>query len=402
MGLLDFFRGSKKKTGLVYAPSMTGTPFFAPFGDNIYASDIIVQAVSRIATEAKKLQPRHIRTTNGQKQIITDSGISKCLRSPNVYMTTSEFLEKCWILLLLNKNVFVYHEHYYNGFGERITTGLYPLKPSTVDYCVDNAGKYFLRMTFENGYTADLPMESVTHYRKNYGVNDYFGGGIGGSNDDQALLKLIRQYDKLTQGIAKAMAISCNVNGLVKVNTYLTDEKQEYEQNKFRNKIENNESGILFIDQKTEYTNIPRDVKLVDADTLKFFNEAILRNFGVSIPILNGDYTPQQKQAFYETAMESDVIGFGQALSKTEFSEREISFGNEIILYPNKIDFMTPEQKVQYLNVAVPAGALKKNEIRDLFGFEPIEGGNELPRAYNSLDGSNQNNDETGENENVN
>lgn len=384
MALRDLFRKPKQR-GLKSALTMGGNaPFYTAFGDNIYASDIIVQAISRISVEAKKLQPRHIRTTDGRKQVITDSSIAKCLRNPNKYMTSSEFLEKCFTLLNLNKNLFIYHEHFYNVFGERITTGLYPLKPSYVEYQADEAGELFIYMEFASGYSVTLPLSSVTHYRKAYGAGDYFGGNISGTAE-KGLLKLLREYDKITQGIAKTMAASCSINGIVQLNTYLSGEKIEEEKAAFQKRIENNESGIMFVDQKAEYTNFPRDVKLVDAETLKFFNQAILRNMGVSIAILNADYTPQQKQAFYETAMEADVIGLGQALTKTEFSDRKVSFGNEIALYPNKTEFMTPEQKIGFLQVAAPAGAVKRDEIRELFGYEPLENGRgqELTQGYN-------------------
>ena len=388
MGLFDIFK-KPKSSGLKAAPTMTGhSPFYSPFGDSIYASDIIIQAISRIASEGKKLMPRHIRVTDGKREMITNSSIAHCLRKPNAYMTTAEFLEKCFVLLNINKNLFIYHEHFYNVFGERITTGLYPLKPSFVEYRANQAGDLFIYMEFASGYNVALPLSSVTHYRKNYGVNDYFGGGISGGNDERGLLKMLKQYDKLTQGIAKAMAVSCTISGMVKINTYTRDDNQIAEEQQFAKRIQDNESGILFTDQKTEYTHFPRDIKMVDADTLKFFNEAILRNMGVSMAMLNADYSAQQKQAFYESALEADVIGLGQALTNTEFSDRAQSFGNEIILYPNKIDFMTMEQKISYMQVAVPAGAMSINQILEFGGLPPVEGGDARPRGFNSLDGS--------------
>ena len=111
-----------------------------------------------------------------------------------------------------------------------------------------------------------------------------------------------------------------------------------------------------------------------------------MRNVGVSLPILNGDYTTTQKEAFYEHALESDVISLGQAISNTVFSQRESSFGNEVVLYPARINFMSMSEKINYLSIAAPAGAVNKNEIREFAGLPPMENGDEYPRAYNSLD----------------
>lgn len=406
MGLFDFLKRKPKKENVRYAPTMSGySPVFADFGNNIYASDIIVQAIRCKATEFKKLKPRHIRTTNGKKIVITDSSVARCLRRPNEYMTQSDFFEKITILLELNKNVFIYPMYYITNGGERYYTGFYPLKPMNVEILSDQSERLYYRMTFGNGYTVDLPASDVIHWRKDYGVDDYFGGGMFGGNDNQGLLKLLKEYDKLMQSIALALNVSMKINGIVKYNSYLDDEKTEAKQAEFNTKLANNESGILFTDLKTEYINIPRDVKLVDKDTIKYFYEAILRNTGVSLAILNGDYTKAQKEAFYEHALEGDIKSLGEAMSKVVFTEREESFGNEIVLYPNSINFMSMENKLSALQIGLPAGIFVKDEARELLGYPPLPNGQGevIAQGYNALLDENNNNTltEGGAGENV-
>ena len=399
MGFFDFLKPKKEnKQGLHLAPTMTGyNPTFTAFGDNVYASDIVVQSIRCKANEFKKLDPQHVRTTGGKQQTITDSSIARVLRRPNAWMTQADFLEKITILRELTKNCFIYPTYYMTQGGERYYTGLYPLKPQRVDYMQDDNGKLHLHFTFYNGYEVTLPADSVIHWRKDYGVNDYFGGSAFGGNDNDGLLTMLERYDLLTQGIAQALKCSCQVNGIVKLNTYNSDEAQDEAQRKFEKKLTNNESGLLFTDNKIEYTPLPRDTKLVDAETLKFFYETILRANGTSLAILNGDYTKQQKEAYYEHALEADIKSLGQAMSKVLFTDREASFGNDVVLYPNDINFMTMENKIAYMQVAVPAGALSVNQILKMGGFPPIEGGDDIrPRGFNSLDGTKQT-DNTGE-----
>lgn len=400
MGLFDFLKKKEKQSGLTLAPTMTGyNPTFTSFGDNVYASDIVVQSIRCKANEFKKLDPRHIRATNGKQQTITDSSIARVLKRPNPYMTQADFLEKITILRELTKNCFIYPTYYVTQGGERYYTGLYPLKPQRVDYMQDDKGKLHIHFVFYNGYETTLPADSVIHWRKDYGVNDYFGGSAFGGNDNDGLLTMLERYDLLTQGISQALKCSCQVNGIVKLNTYSSDEAQDEAQKKFEKKLTNNESGLMFTDNKIEYTPLPRDVKLVDAETLKFFYETILRANGTSLAILNGDYTKQQKEAYYEHALEADIKSLGQAMSKVMFSDREAAFGNEIVLYPNDINFMTMENKIAYMQVAVPAGALSVNQILKMGGFPPIEGGDDIrPRGFNSLDGKTTT-DDTGDDE---
>lgn len=365
----------------------------------MYASDLIVQAIRCKANEFKKLKPRHIVMKDGQKTVKTDSSIARCLRRPNPYMSTADLLEKICILLELNKNVFIYPQYYISQGNEKIYTGIYPLKPSTVTYLVDKSDSYFIMMEFANGYSVTLPASEVIHIRKDYGVNDYFGGGMFGGNDNRGLLKSLREYDKLVQGIAKAVECSCQINGALKVNTYLEGEKAEAERVRFEEQLANNKSGVMVLDLKSEYMHLPRDIKLVDADTLKFFHETILRNTGVSIAILNGDYNKGQKEAFYEHALEADITALGQAFSRCIFTDREESFGNEIAFYPNSIVFMSMENKIAFAQIAAPGGFLMKDEFRELFGFEPLPDGQGqvIAQGYNNLLDESNNNKLNGE-----
>lgn len=395
MGIFDFWRKKSDKKGLGYAPTMNGNlPFYAPFGDNLYASDIIVQSIRCKANEFKKLKPRHIRMTDGKQEVITDSSISRVLKRPNAFMTTADFLEKITILLELNKNVFIYPTSFQTKAGETFYTGLYPLKPSAVEYLANDSGDLFIHFRFSNGYEVTLPNDSVIHWRKDYGVNDYFGGGMFGGNDDEGLITMLKRYDQLTQSIAKGIECSCQINGIVKYNTYSSTSELDKQREEFEENLKKNKSGILFTDNKVEYTPLPRDVKLVDNDTLKFFYDTILRANGTSLAILNGDYTKAQKEAYYEHALEADINGLGQAFSKVIFSDRESAFGNEIIFYPNDIAFMSMENKIAFAQIAMPSGSLLKDEFRELFGFPPLPDGQGqvISQGYNNLlDESNQN-----------
>lgn len=389
------FKVKQSKKGYKYAPTMTGNfPFYSEFGDSIYASDIIVQSIRCKANEFKKLIPRHITYTDGAKASVHDSSIARVLNRPNEYMTTADFLEKITILLELNKNVFIYPQYYITNGGKKYFTGLYPLKPATVEYMTDEKEKLFIHFRFSNGYDVTLPAEDIIHWRKDYGVNDYFGGGMFGGDDNAGLLTMLKRYDQLTQSIAKALEISCSINGMVRYNTYHGDDKLEAEKIAFEERLKNNESGILFTDLSTEYTHIPRDIKLVDSETVKFFYDTILRANGTSLAILNGDYTKAQKEAYYEHALEGDIISLGQAMTKCMITDREVSFGNAIELFPNHINFMSMENKISALQASLPAGIFTKDEAREILGYPPLPNGQGqvIAQGYNNLLDENNNN----------
>lgn len=377
MALKDVFKKKDtKKAGMEYAVTNNGaTPMYSNFGDSVYASDIVVQSIRCKANEFKKLDPRHVIIKGEETKLVQNDSIARVLKKPNEFMTICDFLDKVTTLLELSKNVFIYVDYYVTQSKEKHFNALYPLKPNYVEYLTNERGELFLNMRFANGSEILLPKSKVVHWRKDFGVDDYFGGRQFGGNDDAGLLTMLQRYDQLTQSIAKAVECSCQVNGIVKTNTYIDDETLNNSSKEFTRKLKNAESGFLWTDQSIELTMLPRDVKLVDSETLKFFYDAILRANGTSLAILNGDYTKEQKEAYYEHALEADIKSLGAALTNTLFSDTELSYGHQIILYPNDINFMTMENKIAALQACLPAGVLLRDEARALLGMAPLPNG---------------------------
>lgn len=389
MSIFDIFKKkTNAKTGnLTIAPvNFGGSATNSDWGSNIlYGSDIVVQSIRCKANEFKKLQPRHVRY-NGDGSVTNVWGnIQKLLNEPNEYMTQSDFLEKVTILLELNKNVYIYPTYHYDEMGTKIYDGLYPLKPSFVEMLKDDTGNLYYQFTFASGYNPVIRASEIIHWKKDYGVDDYFGGN--GPKDAYNLNQSVKYYNSLLQSIGKALNASYQVKGILKVNSMLSDEKIEKERNAFVTTLKNNESGIMVTDYKTEYTDMKTDVKLVDADTIKFMYENILRANGTSLAILSGDYTKAQKEAYYEHALEADIKSLGEAFTKCLFNDREKSFGNTVLFYPSAINFMSMTEKLSFAQLASPSGIMLKDEIRHLFGFAPMPNGmgQTISQGYNTL-----------------
>lgn len=351
-------------------------PIYSQFGTNIYASDVVQQALKCIVDEMKKLNPTHVRYIDSDPTPVK-STVQDVLNKPNELMTTSEFLEKTMWLLLLNYNVFIIPTYYTwiddkTGAERRYYESLYPINPTQVDFIEDASGRLFVKFWFWNGETTTLPYDDVIHIKYNYSVNEYMGGNQMGQPDNQALLGTLELNQQLLNGIAKAMNASYAVNGVVKYNTMLDNGKTELALKELEQKLQNSQSGFLPLDIKAEFTPLERKTQIVDETTLKFIDEKILRNWGVPLAILTGDYTKQQYNAFYQKTLEPLIIAIGQALTKKVFTSRERAFGNKIELYPKELIFMTVEQTLEMIKELSPTGALFENEKRVALGLNPL------------------------------
>ena len=360
-----------------YAPTMNGFwPVYTQFGTNIYASDVVQQAIKCIVDEMKKLNPTHVRYINSDPTPVKGS-IQDVLSNPNELMTTSEFLEKITWLLLLNYNAFVIPTYYTwvddkTGATLRRYESLYPIKPSQVDFIEDAGGRLFVKFTFWNGYTTTIPYADVIHIKYNYSVSEYMGGNELGQPDHKALLGTLELNDQLLKGIAKAMKASYAVNGIVKYNTMMDDGKTEAALKELERKLQNNESGFLPLDLKSDFTPLEHKSQIVDEPTLKFIDEKILRHWGVPLAILTGDYTKEQYEAFYQKALEPLITSFAQAFTKKLLTSRERAFGNKIEFYTKDLIFMSISQKIEMINLLSPTGSLFENEKRTILGLMPL------------------------------
>ena len=106
---------------------------------------------------------------------------------------------------------------------------------------------------------------------------------------------------------------------------------------------------------------------------LKFIDEKILRQFGVPLCILTGDYTKEQYEAFYQKTLEPLIISYSQAFTRVLFTDREQSYGNKIEFYPKDLIFMSVNQTIEMVTLLSNTGALYENEKRRAFGLMPLK-----------------------------
>lgn len=367
------------------------TPIFSQFGRNIYASDVVQMCIDCIAQECSKLQPRHImRTADGP--VTDDDSLNKLFRfAPNPLMTTRDFLEKVVWNLFLNYNSFIYpinaptqdtRGNWHNNY-----TAFYPLNPTLAEFLEDPAGTLYIRFTFQSGYRSPaIPYANIIHLRKKFSCNDIMGGGMNGEPDNAALLKTLEINDTILQGMAKAIPTSLAVRGILGTGTQVDYEKQMAEVGEFEKKMANNKSGILPMTIGSTFTPIDFNAVTVDKGTLDFLENKVLRWFRVPLPILTGDYTDDQKNAFYDGTIEPIVIGLNQSFTAAIFTPTELSFGNEIRFYYQNLEMMSTASKKAIADTLGNRGALTNNFLLQMFGIEPYDGGNVRIASLNYAD----------------
>lgn len=383
--------GQKKSKKMTSAATWEGyKPTFTTFGDNVLASDLVLEAIRVKADFISKLDPRHIRTENGTQKRIDDSSIARVLREPNPYMTTCDFLYKAAFLREVTENAFIYLDYFWTKGGYKHFTGAYIIQPRRWCYYEDEeTGELYIGFKFD-GQNDEVIFKysEIIHWRKHYEADTYDGGGKYSETERRDVLGTLQAYHTICESIAEAAKCACYFDGILKVNAFGDeDEKVKKIRDDFLEDLRSNRKGVAVLDNGAEWQDVKRNLQMVDEKTISHFETKILRFTGVSPAILAGDFTTAQKESLYERNIESGVIGLGQAFTKTAFTRWQKSHGDEIVFYPNKIELMSTTEKISLLGATNAMGVWTINEVREMFGKPPVEGGDDRPRGYNSLDG---------------
>lgn len=354
-----------------WADTLNGYPpiYGTDNGETVYTSDVVQQAIYSIVTELKKLDPVHVRYIGGD-MISMHGNIQNVLDAPNPLMTTADFIEKIAWTLLLNYNAFIYPV----WEGDTLTA-LYPLQPATVEFDTDYGGRgeVWVRFHFRSDYYVDLPYEDIIHVRHRFSVSEFMGGNEQGIPDFQPLEETLRLNSSLLKGLARALDMQTTITGLAKLKTVVGMEEKEKKVKEFEKLLQANKSGILALDNIEDYIPLSKQVQLLDSTTLEFIDRKILRTWGVSIPIVNADFTAEQYSAFYQKTLEPIVKSLGQAFTKGIFTKHASQgFSNRIVFYVKELAFMTMEQKQAVFSELKDIGGCYVNEYRGAFGMRPL------------------------------
>ena len=145
----------------------------------------------------------------------------------------------------------------------------------------------------------------------------------------------------------------------------------------------NNSGGIAAIDAKVEYTPINNNPVILDAEQSKTIREKIFSFVGVSEKIVNSSYSEDEFAAFYESTIEPFAIALSLECTAKIFTEREISFGHEIIFDANRLQFVSNATKVNLIKELMPFGILTINQALEILNLPRVSDGDVRYQSLN-------------------
>ncbi|MEG3040888.1 MAG: phage portal protein [Clostridium sp.] len=390
MGIKNYFKNVFKSNLYRQAWSVLndGTSIFSAFGEDVYLSDFVNNCIDRIATEISKTEIVSVLEKDNSVIRLNDD-ITRLFRfKPNELQTTKDFLSTCEWLRRKDCNCFIYPKYIniiaQNGITYRKYTGFYPLNPIKIELGVNEGDILEIKFYWKDGSYDILPYSDLIHLKWRRGKNTLTGGGNDFGNPDTTdLLKSVKILDKVIQGLPIGIEASTKIVGLFHSKSLVGNTKLQAEREDFEKHIFDSKSGIMATDLSGEFTPMNLKPTQIDPNTLKFVKSIIRERYGIADCIMEGDYDGEQHSAFYQNCIEDFLIEFEQAMTSCTFSQREQDVGHRIKGYYSKISYLSANDKINIANIATNVGNMTLNQINEMFGMQPFEGGDRRVQSLN-------------------
>lgn len=365
--LKNFFNGKPDRVDIVKLVTENNNSCYV-WNGKIFDNDIVRSAINPCAKAVGKMCPKHIRKNDNDIKVNPDAYMRFLLQEPNPYMSGQQLQEKLARTVLINRNAFALIIRNENGYP----VSIYPINATTVEGCYNEKGKLFLKFYLENGKIYTFPYSDIIHLRLDYNNNELFGSTI--IQVLEPLMEIVCTTDK---GITNAIKNSSVLRWLLKFTQSMRPEdikKSVQEFSKTYLSTESDGLGVAGVDSKMDAIQIKTEDYVPNSSQMDKTTQRIYSIFGTNDKIVQSKYTEDEWNAYYESQIEPIGINLSDEYTRKLFNRKQRSFGNSIIFESSNLQYASMSTKlglVQFLD----RGTMTPNEVRALFNYAPIDGG---------------------------
>ena len=357
--------------------------------ENIYESDAVNNPIDKIATEVSKVNLRSI-VVKESKITIQDDDISRLFAyHPNPLQTTADFMNALVWMRAKYANTFVYPQFTWVtdklGQKHKKFTAFWILKPIDFEVGTDESGNIWeIKFILTTGEEYILPYEDIIHLKWRRGTNLFKGGGDDfGFPNTSDLTKSVNALNATIEGLPKAVLSSLQIKGVYNVKSLLERARMDEQRDNFEKHILDSKMGMVVTDLGGEFTPVNMQSPVIPEGLTKFMKDSINQRYGVSEAILSGDYTADQYDAFFKACVEPFMNDFEQEMTAKCFTKREKEIGHRVRGYFSTLRYMSVNQKQEMAKIAFITAMMDINGVLDMFGLDPIEGGDRRLQSLN-------------------
>ena len=367
MGFLDFLLNRQKnkkayeQAERIFASYTAYRPIFHDWNGALYESELVRAAVDTIARHIAKLKIEYRGSAKPDLIARLKKGICP-------FMTDSQFLYKAATILYMTRNCFLFPV-----FDKDFSIlGYYPDVPKSWEV-VRFKNEDWVRFTMRDGTRGAVKITDIGILTRYQFHNMYFGEDTSGLDQTMKLLDLQKQA--IAENVKNGATYRFyGQAGQIMKESDLKKERQRFTLDNLTNDDENN--GVLLFPR--DWQNIRQmDNKpyAIDTDQVKLIKENVYDFYGVSNALIQNRASSEELDSFWNGCIEWFSIQMGEVLRNLIFSYNERARGNEVLLIANRLQYMSPSQRMQLARDFLDRGILTKNEARELLNYAPTEDG---------------------------
>lgn len=338
---------------------------------NVYQSAEARAAADVIARHGAKFHARIMGTDNRQIEDLL------AVR-PNPIMNAYDFQYKLIMQTLLKSN----------GFALALWDGsklsaLIPIDYSTCEAVTDNSGHLYLDFMLTNGKQLITDYDDIIHLRRFFAMSRVMG------DDNSPLTKAVELNETLNAGLKSAVNVGSTLRGLLKLQKKaMMEDRLTAMRDRFVDEfMTNNESGIAMLDGDMTYEQLdPSKLYHVNPTQMAIIRNNIYRYFGVSEKIVDGVFTEDDWNAFYESILEPMAIQLSMETTQKLLTHAQRKSGMSIMYEANRLQYASAKTKIDLVDKLSRIGMLSVNEGREVFNLPPVEGGDRFVQSLNYKD----------------
>ena len=379
MGLLDFILPKKKEVinedvNNYFKTFNAYTPSFTTYEGGLYEMELTRAAIHAFANQVSKLKPEVIGNARPE--------LNKILQfKPNPIMDTSKFLYRIATILSVHNTAII--APVYNKDETKIV-GLYPLLPTHAEI-IEFRKKLWLRYRFYNDEVGAIELDRVGIVTQYQYRDEFFG------ESNYAMSNTLKLLDIQNQGMRDAIKQSANIRFMAKLGQTLRPEDIDAEKKRFSqaNLSAENNTGVMMFDAKySDVKQIDSKPFLIDSEQMDQVKTNVYNYFGTNEDILQNKFDENTWNAYYEGKIEPFSTQLSLVLTNMLFTENEKSFGNQVMLTANRMQYASNQTKLQVSTSLFDRGILSTNDVMDIWNLPHVEDGDKryIRREYTDVE----------------
>lgn len=349
---------------------------FYVWNGKIYHSDVVRSAIRPKVRAIGKAVAKHIRQNEQGLKVNPEPYLRFLLEEPNPLMSGQQLQEKLATHLELNNNAFAYIHRDPNGLPMEI----YPITAIGAQAITKNS-RLYIRFNLLNGREVTFKYSDIIHLRKDFNDDDIFG-----SPNIEALTPLMEIVNTTDQGIVKAVRNSNIIKWLLIFKQTLRPEDLKKQAKQFVEDyldIESDSVGVAAIDAKADAQQVEPKSYVPNEKQMDNTVQRIYAFFNTNEKIVQSKYNEDEWISYYESVIEPDIIQLSNEYTRKIFTRRERGHGNKIMFESSNLSFASMNTKLRLVDY-VDRAILTPNEVREILGRPPYEGGDEFIRRLDT------------------